>query len=220
MMFLQFFVWGAWYVAMYGFLNENGMTQQGPGGSFDAAAYTVAPIAAILAPLTLGLIVDRLINTEWVLAILNLIGAVLLWYAPSLAAGGAPETLLSQFTHPMIVCLLLYLLCFMPTLGLTASLSFHHLANGEKEFPLVRVLGTIGWIVGNWAMWGARTFTGKEQVFSDNSEYIFKSAAIASAILGIYCLTLPRTPPPAKGQPMPGRCFETSPFLYLRSRLS
>ena len=67
MMFLQFFVWGAWYVALYGFLVEKGMTSAGAGGSFDAAAYTVAPIAAILAPLTLGLIADRFLNTEKIL---------------------------------------------------------------------------------------------------------------------------------------------------------
>ena len=200
MMFLQFFIWGAWYVAMYGFLKEKGMTTAGDGGSYDAAAYTVAPLAAILAPLTIGLIADRLMNTEKVLAILNLIGAVLLWVAPSLASAGAPATLLSQFTHPMILCLLCYMLCFMPTLGLTASLSFKHLANGEKEFPVVRVLGTIGWIVGNWVMWGCRTFTGNAEKFTDNSPHIFHAAAIASAILGIYCLTLPRTAPPGRGE--------------------
>ncbi len=237
MMFLQFFVWGAWYVGMYGFLQANGMTENPEGYSFDAAAYTVAPIAAILAPLTLGLIVDRLMNTEWVLAILGLIGAVLLWYAPTLAEGGAPESYLSQFAHPMVLCLLLYMICFMPTLGLTASLSFKHLANGEKEFPVVRVAGTIGWIVGNWAMWLVRAFNGEgakiseaqaklatateggdagaienaqaaidklmETIqYADNSSHIFHAAAIASAILGLYCLSLPRTTPPAKGEPI------------------
>ena len=146
MMFLQFFIWGAWYVSMNGFLTENGMS------GFIAAAYTVAPIAAIVAPLTLGLVADRLLNTEWVLGILNFVGAALLWFAPSLAAAGESSGMLGQFTHPMILCLLAYMICFMPTLGLTASLSFKHLANGEKEFPIVRVLGTIGWIVGNWAM--------------------------------------------------------------------
>jgi nucleoside transporter len=238
MMFLQFFVWGAWYVAMYGFLNENGMTLIGPGGwSFDAAAYTVAPIAAILAPLSLGLIADRFMNVEKVMAILSIVGAGLLWIVPSLAEAGAPVSFLSQFSHPMIVCLLLYMICFMPTLGLTASLSFKHLANGEKEFPVVRVLGTIGWIVGNWAMWGCRLFTGESETlskaqaaldavketnnevaiasaqdvfngvmatlkFTDNSANIFYAAAIASAVLGVYCLTLPKTEPPAKGQPV------------------
>lgn len=200
MMFLQFFVWGAWYVAMAGFLGENGMAEAGAGGSFAAAAYTVAPIAAILAPLSLGLVADRLLNTEWVLAILNLVGAALLWVAPSLAQAGSPETILGQFTHPMILCLLLYMLCFMPTLGLTASLSFKHLANGEKEFPVVRVAGTIGWIAGNWVMWASRSWTGDAIKFSDNSPHIFHAAAIASGLLGIYCLSLPRTEPPARGE--------------------
>lgn len=234
MMFLQFFTWGAWYVAMYGFLKESGMTAAGDGGSFDAAAYTVAPIAAILAPLTLGLIADRFMNTERVLAITSLVGAALLWQVPGLASAGAPETLAEQFSHPLILCLLGYMLCFMPTLGLTASLSFKHLANGEKEFPVVRVLGTIGWIAGNWVMWACRMVTGETQKiadatadlaaatttdgtipeaaqtaydaviatlsYTDNSPHIFHAAAISSAILGLYCLTLPRTAPPAQGE--------------------
>ena len=203
MMFLQFFIWGAWYVSLYGFLNENGMTELSPGNfSFDAAAYTVAPIAAILAPLSLGLIADRFMNTERVLAILNIVGAALLWYAPSLASAGAPESYISQFTHPMVLCLLAYMICFMPTLALTASLSFKHLKDGEGEFPLVRVLGTIGWIAGNWVMLGCRKITGNKEAFSDNSEHMFTAAAIASLILGFYCLTLPKTAPPAKGEPV------------------
>ena len=201
MMFLQFFIWGAWYVSMDGFLAEAGMKEASASGfSFHAAAYTVAPLAAILAPMTLGLIVDRLMNTEMVLGILNLIGAVLLWYAPALAAAGVPESWIAQFGHPMIVVLLLYMICFMPTLGLTASLSFKHLANGEKEFPIVRVLGTIGWIVGNWAMWGGRLFTSDDVAFADNSANMFKVAAAASALLGLYCFSLPKTEPPAKGE--------------------
>ncbi len=235
MMFLQFFVWGAWYVALYGFLVEKGMTAAGAGGSFDAAAYTVAPIAAILAPLTLGLIADRFLNTEKVLSILFLLGAGLLYFTPSLAEAGAPGTLMEQFSHPMILCLLVYMLCFMPTLGLTASLSFQHLENAEKQFPAIRVMGTVGWIAGNWAMWGVRMFNGEQDKmngataelekatqggvesaisaatenltsvmkgiqFSDSSPHIFTAAAIASVILGLYCLTLPKTKPASKGQ--------------------
>ena len=231
MMFLQFFVWGAWYVAVAGFLTVNGMSD------YVAAAFTVAPIAAIVAPLTIGLIADRLLNSEIVLGILFLLGAALLWFAPTLAEAGKPDSFLQQFTHPMILCLLLYLIFYMPTLGLTASLSFKHLANGEKEFPIVRVLGTIGWIAGGWVMWSCRLFTGEnvklseaqdalataqqggdagaielatkalEQVnlsleFSDNSGHIFHAAAIASAVLGLYCFTLPRTEPPAKDEPI------------------
>ena len=201
-LFLQFFAWGTWYVAMWGFLNENGMTTAGAGGSFDAAAYTAAPIAAIVAPLTLGLIVDRLFNAEYMLSFLFLLGGLLLWFVPSLASAGAPETLFQQFSHPMILCLLVYLLCFMPTLGLTASLSFQHLANAETEFPIVRVFGTLGWIAGNWAMWGSRVMTGDSTAFTDNSQHIFHAGAIASMILGVYCLTLPKTRPMAKGEPI------------------
>lgn len=213
MMFLQFFVWGAWYVAMNGFLTENGMKD------FIAAAYTVAPIAAILAPLTLGLICDRLINTEIVLAILNIAGAVLLWIAPSLASEGSPDNFFAQFGHPMIICLLLYMMCYMPTLALTASLSFKHLANGEKEFPVVRVLGTIGWIVGNWVMWGSRLFTGNTEGFADSSAHIFHAASIASALLGVYCLTLPKTAPPAKGEPISlGRVLGVDAWSMLQDK--
>ena len=218
MMFCQFFIWGAWYVAMWGFLNENGMTELGLGGSFDAAAYTVAPIAALLAPLTIGLIVDRFFSTQYMLAILNLVGAALLWFAPSFAEAGAPATLLQQFTHPMILCLLVYMFCFMPTLGLTASLSFRHLADGEKEFPVVRVLGTIGWIAGNFVMLGCRTISGNAE-FTDNSPHIFHAAAIASAILGFYCLTLPSTAPPAKGEPISlGKILGIDAWAMLKDR--
>ncbi|MEE2640664.1 MAG: MFS transporter [Planctomycetota bacterium] len=220
MMFLQFFIWGAWYVAMYNFLDQAGMTTPSElGFSFDAAAYTVAPIAAIIAPLTLGLICDRLLNTEWVLAILNLVGAGLLWYAPSLASAGVPESYLGQFTHPMMLCLLAYMICFMPTLGLTASLSFKHLANGEKEFPVVRVLGTIGWIAGGWIMLGCRLFTGDEAEYADNSPHIFHAAAIASVLLGVYCLTLPKTEPPAKGEAISiGRVLGVDAWSMLRDK--
>jgi len=200
MMFLQFFIWGAWYVALWGFMDKNGMTSNTGSGAFVDAAYTVAPIAAIFAPLTLGLIADRFLNTEKVLSILFLVGAVLLYMAPNFASGGAPDSLLGQFSHPMILCLLAYMICFMPTLGLTASLSFSHLENGEKQFPVVRVMGTIGWIVGNWAMWFCRSIGLNAEQFSDNSPHIFTAAAIASAVLGIYCLSLPKTAPPSKGK--------------------
>ena len=116
MMFLQFFIWGSSYVSMDGFLGEMGMK---PGEddlfSFHAAAYTVAPLAAIFAPLTLGLIADRFFNTERVLGVLNLLGAVLLWFTPALAAAGTPDSWIGQFFHPMILMLLLYMICLLYT---------------------------------------------------------------------------------------------------------
>ncbi len=219
MMFLQFFIWGAWYVALWNFLQSKGMTTAGAGGSYDAAAYTVAPIAAILAPLTLGLIADRFINTEKMLSILFLLGAALLYWAPSLAEAGSPTTLMEQFSHPMILCLLAYMLCFMPTLGLTASLSFKHLTNPEKQFPIVRVMGTIGWIAGNWAMWGCRSAGLDPIKFSDNSAHIFTAAAIASAVLGIFCLFLPKTAPVSKGKKISiGEVFGIEAWGLLKNR--
>src|SRR5262245_27556892 len=131
MMFLQFFIWGAWYttVAVY-------MTQQGMG-TLTHWPYTVNPIAAIAAPFFLGLVADRYFATEKVLGILHLLGAAVLFAVPQ--ATSNPTT--------FILLLLLYNLCYMPTLGLANSLAFHHIENQEKQFPVIRVFGTIGWIV-------------------------------------------------------------------------
>src|ERR687888_375855 len=111
MMFLQFFIWGAWY--------------------------TTNPIAAIAAPFFLGLIADRYFSTEKVLGVLHLLGAVFMFLTPQ--ATGAPTV--------FILLLLAYNLCYMPTLGLANSLAFHHIEDQERQFPMIRVFGTIGWIV-------------------------------------------------------------------------
>ena len=160
MMFLQFFVWGAWYVSATGFLNTEGMAD------VTGAVYTVGPIAAIIAPFFLGMIADRFFASEKVLGVLHLIGGVCLIAAPALAGAftldAAPEGAglfyqlvlhdLPAYAHPFVLLLLLHMLCYMPTLGLTTSLSFQNLEDQEKQFPLVRVAGTIGWIVGNIAI--------------------------------------------------------------------
>lgn len=231
MMFLEFFVWGAWYVSLGGFNTEAGMK------GFNQAAFTVGPLAAILSPLFLGLVADRFFRSERVLGVLHLLGAGLLLLAPRMTTPQSDDIgFIEQFTHPYIWVLLAYMLCFMPTLALTASVAFKHLTNSEKQFPIVRVLGTIGWIVGGWMMWGARLVSGEagplasaqaalaaartstdaakitlaEQdltalqqtmTFSDNSPHIFTAAAIGSLLLGLYCFTLPKTPPTQKGEP-------------------
>ncbi len=186
MMFLQFFVWGAWYVSMTGFMNKMGM------GGLIAAAYTVGPIAAIVAPFFLGLIADRFFATERVLAAMHLIGGGLMMLAPSAARVYNPETDGSAFMHPYILVLLGHMLCYMPTLGLTTSLSFHNLTNREKQFPKVRVWGTIGWIVGNLAV---SLLPGK-----DSSAWQFYMTGGAGVLLGLYSFALPHTPPPSAGK--------------------
>lgn len=200
MMFLQFFVWGAWYVSMTGFISAQNM------GAVIGAAYTVGPLAAIIAPFFSGMIADRYFASERVLGTLHILGGVMLMLAPGFASAyelaPPPEdaTLfyklvlhdLPAYVHPFILMLFLHMLCYMPTLGLTASVSFQNLGNPEKEFPIVRVLGTIGWIVGNIAV---SFLAGKDQ-----SAGQFYMAGGASILLGLYSFSLPHTPAPMKGQ--------------------
>ncbi|HZW06817.1 MAG TPA: MFS transporter [Phycisphaerales bacterium] len=198
MMFLQFFVWGAWYVSMTGFMGAQQM------GGLGAAAYSVGPIAAIISPFFLGLVADRFFATQRVLGALHLLGALALFAAPAMAKPFNPETDGSAFAHPFIIVLLLHMLCYMPTLGLTGSISFHNLSNREKQFPLVRVWGTIGWIVGNIVVGGNLKTFGLDVVWipeGDASSLQFYVAGGAAVLLGLFSfVALPNTPPPAKGQ--------------------
>ncbi|MDX1546690.1 MAG: MFS transporter, partial [Rhodothermales bacterium] len=131
MMFLQFFIWGAWYVTIGNYMAANGMPD------LTHWPYTVNPVAAIVSPFFLGLIADRYFATEKVLGVLHLLGGLVMFFVPQ--ATGAPTL--------FIVLLLVYNLCYMPTLGLTNTLAFHNIQDQEKQFPLIRVFGTIGWIV-------------------------------------------------------------------------
>jgi nucleoside transporter len=218
MMFLEFFVWGAWYVSATGFINDAGM----PG--VEGAAYTVGPLAAIIAPFFLGMIADRFFASERVLSALHIIGGLFLIAAPFAASPftlpAPPEdaslfyTLfvhdLPAFKHPFVLCLFAHMLCYMPTLGLTTSLAFHHLEDQERDFPLVRVLGTIGWIVGNLAV--------SQLPGEDQSPAQFYLAGGAAILLGLFSLTLPHTPPPSKGKPTSfGQILGTDSFRLLRN---
>lgn len=218
MMFLQFFVWGAWYVSMTGFINNSGMAD------VTGAAYTVGPIAAIIAPFFLTMIADRFFASERVLGVLHILGGLFLILAPMAAAAftleAAPEDAslfynlvlhdLPAYVQPFILVLLLHMLCYMPTLGLTASLSFQNLEDQEKQFPLVRVLGTIGWIVGNIAV---SFLPGK-----DESAAQFYMAGGAAILLGLYSFTLPHTPPPSKGtKPTIGQVLGTDSLRLFKS---
>jgi len=189
MMFLEFFIWGAWYTTIAVFMTAEKM------GTLTHWPFTVNPVAAIVAPFFVGLVADRYFSTERIFGLLHLIGGVLLLMAPRLT--GNPGL--------FIGILLLYNLCYMPTLGLSSSLGFHHIANQEKDFPKIRVWGTIGWIVaGLFISFGLSKFVASG-VQPEQTSLPLMSAGIASLVLAAFSFTLPHTPPPARGQAVSAR---------------
>ena len=178
MMFLEFFVWGAWYVTVGNYMAAEGLT--------DAIywAFTVSPVAAIVSPFFLGMIADRYFATERVLAALHIVGGIALAVAP-LAVAAESGTL-------FILLLLLHMLCYMPTLALANSLAFHNIGDQEKEFPIIRVNGTIGWIVAGVLV--------SAVLHADETALPLYIGGAAGVLLGLYALTLPHTPPPAAGE--------------------
>ena len=184
MMFLQFFIWGAWYTTIGVYMTNHGMSD------LTYWPFTVNPIAAIVAPFFLGLIADRYFATEKVLGTLHVLGGVVMFVVP--LATGDPTL--------FILLLLLYNLCYMPTLGLANSLAFHHIESQEKQFPLIRVFGTIGWIVaGVFISYVLSPLIGH---VAEQTAWPVYSAATASVLLGLFSFTLPHTPPRGAGQPV------------------
>jgi nucleoside transporter len=179
MMFLEFFIWGAWFVTLGTYLLHN----LNASGTQVGVAFLTQSIGAIVAPFIVGLIADRYFSAQKILGVLHLAGALLLWRASS-----APD--FNSF-YPNI---LTYMVLYMPTLALVNSIAFRQMQNPQKEFAQVRVLGTLGWIVAGltigWLNW--------EQ--TNSLQATFLMAAGAAALLGVFSFTLPATPPVKSGQ--------------------
>ncbi len=186
MMFLQFFIWGAWFVTLGTFLGNN----LGASGAQTAAAFSTQSLGAIIAPFIIGLIADKYFNAERILGFLHLGGAVLMYL---MYQSGDFATF-----YPYVF---VYMVLYMPTLALVNSVSFRQMKDPAKEFAIVRVWGTIGWIVAGLLISYAFVWDSEKGISDGLLKNTFLMAGTASALLGIFSFTLPATPPRvAKGE--------------------
>lgn len=182
MMFLEFFVWGSWYVTMGTFLGTNIQAKD----QDISLAFSTQSLGAILAPFLVGLIADRYFQAQKILGTIHLVGAVMLY--------GLHQAVDFSAFFPI---LLGYMILFMPTLALVNSISFNQMAQPEKEFSGVRIWGTIGWIAAGILI-STLAWDSQEGLREGLLQNTWKLAAGASLLLGIYSFTLPATPPQAK----------------------
>ena len=180
MMFLEFFIWGGWFVTLGTFLGNNlGATDGEIGTAFSTQSW-----GAIIAPFIIGLIADRYFNAERILGVLHLLGAGLLYLMYS-------TTDFSTF-YPYVLG---YMILYMPTLALVNSVSFNQMKNPAKEFSFVRVFGTLGWIVAGLIISYVFHWDSEDGIANGMLKNTFLMTAIAAAVLGVFSFTLPKTPP-------------------------
>jgi nucleoside transporter len=213
MMLLQYFVWGAWFVTFSSYMAAAVNSSGGRLFSDEliGKAYGTAAIAAMIAPILLGMVADRFFSTERILGVLHLCAAVVLYLVSR-----------AETSVAIYVGLLVYFLAYMPTLSLTNSLSFHHLSDPSRQFPAIRVWGTIGWIVAGILVGSLRWADAKWGFLFDRpfglplnlalgeslpaaatiqtTAIPLLIAAAAEVVLGVYCFFLPHTPPANSGK--------------------
>ena len=175
MMFLEFFIWGGWFVTLGSFLGNN----LSASGAETGMAYSTQSWGAIIAPFIIGLIADRFFNAEKILGVLHIIGALLMYQM-------SQTTEFNAF-YPYVLG---YMIAYMPTLALVNSVSFNQMTDPAKQFPFVRVFGTVGWILAGLLI-SALKWDSIENIGNGMLSNTFTMVAIASAVLGIFSFTLP-----------------------------
>ena len=180
MMFLEFFIWGAWFVTLGTFLGNN----LHASGSETASIFSTQSWGAIIAPFIIGLIADRYFNAEKILGILHLVGAFLMY-----------QMYQSDEVGVFYTYVLSYMILYMPTLALVNSVSFNQMKDPEKEFANIRVWGTIGWIIAGLSISYFFHWDSAEGISSGLLKNTFLLAGIAALILGLFSFSLPKTPP-------------------------
>jgi len=180
MMFLQFFIWGGWFVTLGTFLGNNINASDGQ----IAQAFSTQSWGAIIAPFIIGLIADRYFNAERILGILHLLGAGLMYLMSN-------TTEFSLF-YPYVLG---YMILYMPTLALVNSVAFRTMDDPSKEFSKIRVWGTIGWVIAGFVISFVFSWDSQEAIANGMLKNTFTMVAIASGVLGVFSFTLPATPP-------------------------
>jgi nucleoside transporter len=184
MMFLEFFIWGGWFVTLGTFLSKN----LSASGAESGQVFSTQSWGAIIAPFIIGLIADRFINAERILGVLHILGAVLMYQMYGAENIGA--------FYPYVLA---YMICYMPTLALVNSVSFNQMKNPEKEFSVIRVFGTIGWVVAGLLISYLFHWDSEQGTKDGLLKNTFLLSGGASLLLGLFSFTLPKTPPKAKG---------------------
>lgn len=185
MMFLEFFIWGAWFVTLGTFLNNN-LNASGPE---TGAVFSTQSWGAIIAPFIIGLIADRYFNAEKILGVLHIVGAILMYQMYNAAD-------ISVF-YPYVLS---YMILYMPTLALVNSVSFNQMKDPEKEFSSIRIWGTLGWIAAGLLISFAFHWDSQQGVKEGLLKNTFFMASIASITLGLFSFLLPKTPPKGAGE--------------------
>jgi nucleoside transporter len=171
MMFLEYFIWGSWYVTMSTYMAEN----LGASGSDIGFAYSTLAIATMISPFFVGLVADRFFAAQRIMGVLHLAGAALLFLATRIS---------DTSVFPWVI--MAYSLFYMPTIALSNSVAFYQMTDPGKQFPWIRVFGTLGWIAAGLMI---------AQLDIEGSASTFVMGAAVSALLGLLSFFLPHTPP-------------------------